>query len=371
MPIIDLHEKPFSPETIAKLEIFESYFEAWLPVFIHTKYFNEIIVCDFFAGTGYDLNENEGSPIRILNNINKYKKSIIKSSTKVHIIFNEFDRSKLDELKSQVDEITSEIDIGNLLTIKYFSTDFKELFEDIQSDLIKKPNLLFIDQNGIKQVTEEVFRSLIEFNCSDFLFFISSSYFKRFSSEDCFQKYFPDLNPVDISKIAQSNIHTFVLNYYKEKIPEGNQTKIYPFTIKKEGNIYGLVFGSKHPLGVDKFLNIAWRANKINGSANFDIDGDIPDAQLNIWGESKLTKIQKFTQELKLFLKTKDRTTNKEIYDYTCEQGFTAKHATDLVRKWKNDGFLIFEGQPCINYSNCYKNNNLKIIKIASKYYGN
>ncbi|MFO7903844.1 MAG: hypothetical protein R6U98_14365, partial [Pirellulaceae bacterium] len=54
-----------------------------------------------------------------------------------------------------------------------------------------------------------------------------------------------------------------------------NKTALYPFTLKKGANIYGLVFGSKHPLGVEKFLDLAWSKNEINGEANFDIDKDV------------------------------------------------------------------------------------------------
>lgn len=65
MPIKDLHEKPFDESTIAKLEIFEDYAQAWIPTFVMQ---NTATICifDFFAGTGYDKNGVPGSPIRIL-----------------------------------------------------------------------------------------------------------------------------------------------------------------------------------------------------------------------------------------------------------------------------------------------------------------
>jgi hypothetical protein len=65
MPVKDLHEHPFDDATITKLEIFEKYVEAWLPVFIHSSHFNSANICDFFAGTGQDINGVSGSPMRI------------------------------------------------------------------------------------------------------------------------------------------------------------------------------------------------------------------------------------------------------------------------------------------------------------------
>ena len=52
MPSKDLFNQPFSEETITKLEIFEKYTEAWLPVFLYRN-FKDIFICDFFAGAVY------------------------------------------------------------------------------------------------------------------------------------------------------------------------------------------------------------------------------------------------------------------------------------------------------------------------------
>ena len=64
----NLHEKPFDDTTIAKLEIFEDYAQAWIPTFVMAGD-PEICIFDFFAGTGYDINGIPGSPIRILKKI--------------------------------------------------------------------------------------------------------------------------------------------------------------------------------------------------------------------------------------------------------------------------------------------------------------
>ncbi len=54
MPVKDLHEIPFSEETITKLEIFEDYLEAWIPTFVMSS-FENIYIYDFFTGQGYDI----------------------------------------------------------------------------------------------------------------------------------------------------------------------------------------------------------------------------------------------------------------------------------------------------------------------------
>ncbi len=58
----NLHDKPFTEETITKLEIFEDYAEAWLPTFIiqgHTLVFKAIYPTN-------NLFRNNPHPIRFL-----------------------------------------------------------------------------------------------------------------------------------------------------------------------------------------------------------------------------------------------------------------------------------------------------------------
>lgn len=89
MAVKDLHDKPFDQGTLTKLEIFERYTQAWIPVFAISKGEN-IFIVDFFAGTGYDLNGVAGSPIRIISKIFEFADLLLKYRTKVHLHFNEF-----------------------------------------------------------------------------------------------------------------------------------------------------------------------------------------------------------------------------------------------------------------------------------------
>lgn len=58
------HDEPFDADTVTKLEIFETYLEEWLPVFIQTPSRHGIHVYDFFAGPGTDSEGTPGSPLR-------------------------------------------------------------------------------------------------------------------------------------------------------------------------------------------------------------------------------------------------------------------------------------------------------------------
>ena len=55
----DLHEDPFDESTIAKLEIFEDYAQAWIPTFV-MQGIPTICIFDFFAETGKDKKDVRG-----------------------------------------------------------------------------------------------------------------------------------------------------------------------------------------------------------------------------------------------------------------------------------------------------------------------
>jgi len=61
-----LYNKPFDESTKLKLEIFGECFRAWLPVFIHDYFTEQIFIYDFFAGSGMDSEGTFGSSIILL-----------------------------------------------------------------------------------------------------------------------------------------------------------------------------------------------------------------------------------------------------------------------------------------------------------------
>ena len=131
-------------------------------------------------------------------------------------------------------------------------------------------NLLFLDQNGVKQITEPVFQTIVRLPKTDFIFFISSSMVNRFRSVQEIRSCVP-VTEDDFSRMNGTNVHRIVADSYRRWIPDRLEYYIGSFSIRKRANVYGLVFGSGHPRGIDKFLKVAW---KHGGDANFDIDQD-------------------------------------------------------------------------------------------------
>ncbi|MCL2000564.1 MAG: three-Cys-motif partner protein TcmP, partial [Planctomycetes bacterium] len=187
----DINRESYDEATLTKLEIFERYLEMWLPVFIQTPFAKSIAIWDFFAGSGQDSEGVPGSPLRIIRQIISFKDQILKNNKSISVVLNENATGKFTELAELVENRRNEWNHAGLVKVECRNEDFRTLFRDRHDDLKHQPNLIFIDQYGIKHVSGEVFKTLIGLPKTDFLFFISSSYMKRFAGTPEFKAIFP------------------------------------------------------------------------------------------------------------------------------------------------------------------------------------
>lgn len=269
----DLHDRPFDDSTIAKLEIFEDYAQAWIPTFVMQGK-PTICIFDFFAGTGRDKNGNPGSPIRLLEKIEEQKK---------------FEQLE----KACEDFMDKDKSLANKVEIKLFNEDFETLFPKLFKDIEKHPSLVYLDQNGIKYLSDKYLSELEKTQQTDFLYFVSASYFLRFGDRKEFKRHF-DFDVTEAKKQGYKHIHRSLTEQLKKKLPDNTELKLYPFSLKKGTNIHGVIFGAKHPRAVDNFLTLCRKRNDTNGEANFDIDEDADKAQLNMFEGRRLTKKEIF-----------------------------------------------------------------------------
>lgn len=201
------------------------------------------------------------------------------------------------------------------------------------------PRFMFLDQYGIKYITEDILHKISKLKTTEFIFFISSSFARRFIENEEFQKYLK-LTRQDFDENKPYHCHRVIYNYYKSLLKPEDNLCLAPFSIKKNHNVYGLIFGTHHTLGMEKFLSIAWKINKNTGDANFDIDDEkINPSQPSIFPEFNIpSKIQFFEQELRYKIDTQELKNNLEIYTYSLETGFLPKHANKVIAELKNEG---------------------------------
>lgn len=367
MPGRNIHSEPFSEETITKLEIFESYASEWLPTFIQSGA-KQLLIFDFFAGTGYDTIGVPGSTIRILEEIKKQIKTILQKGTKIHFIVNEFDRTKFKSLKDSCSAyLLNNPDIEKAgVKLEYYNKDFAILYDEIESIIGMYPSLVYLDQNGVKFTADKYFWGIAQKPTTDFIYFISSSYIKRFGSKDEFKNVL-NVSPEAINSRPGKFIHQIVLEYLRSRIPSGSNVHLYSFTIKKHSNYYGIIFGAGHIRGVDKFLKTAWSMNQINGSANFDIDDDVEKAQGVLFFDQPLTKIESFQMKLREKILSQEISTNVEAFIYTLNEGHIGNHAMEVIKTMKKEGLIAYDARsPKVNYEAAIKDNEIVHYTLVS-----
>jgi len=198
---------------------------------------------------------------------------------------------------------------------------------------------------------------------TDFLYFTSASYFWRFGDSDEFRKYVD----LDIEKLKAGEykcVHRNLVSQLQQRVPLDSSVKLYPFSLQKGANINGVIFGASHPLAVDKFLDVGWRLNNINGEANFDIDDDAAKAQGHLF-ESNLTKKESFQKVLREKVLAGEIANNKQAYDFALGEGHPARHANETLQQMKRGGEVEFESRsPLINYVQVYRKKRLESFKV-------
>ncbi len=196
---------------------------------------------------------------------------------------------------------------------------------------------------------------------TDFLYFVSASYFWRFGERPAFKVHL-DIDMALVKKNPYRFIHQSIIEQLRKKLPIGTRLRLYPFSLKKVANIHGIIFGATHPVAVDKFLHLAWKRNDHNGSANFDIDDDTGIIQGDLFMERKLTRKEAFRNDLRKKILEGNLKTNEEVLHFSQEHGVLPSLAAEEIKKMRTEKLIHFEGiSPLITSDNVHKLR--KIIK--------
>jgi three-Cys-motif partner protein len=335
----DFHNKPFDEGTITKLQIFELYAREWLPVFLAPArpIKREVHVFDFFSGPGTDARGEFGSPLRLLRELAAFQHFAGWTKVRVHAHFFDASSSKISQLRRNIDQsglcpVSVSLDVQAL----EFHGALARHGATLASTQAAK--LLFIDQCGVDQVTPEVFRRLVTSPTCDFLFFLSSSTLHRFRD-----------HPAIKQKITRPDdyyqVHRAALEYYRGLLPDPAAFYLAPFSIKKGANIYGVIFGSAHPLGLDKFLQVAWKKDEINGEADFDIGRKNmrPGELLLPLDDFRPTKVKAFERDLEQQLRAGHLRDEADITRLCFDHGVKRQHAEPVLKKLKKEGVIALD----------------------------
>lgn len=335
----DFHDRPFDEGTLTKLQIFELYAREWFPVFLAPEkpWRNTIHVFDLFAGPGTDCQNVHGSPLRLLRKLQEYQGTQGWGKVHIHVHFYDEDPDKIAQLKQNIASHKLQLPSVNF---DIQPLRFEDAFRASESTLAdsQAAKLVLIDQTGVAHVTAEVFRKLVNSPTCDFLFFLSSSILNRFRDH-------PAIKLKIVRPDDYFHVHRAALEYYRSLLPPDKEYYLAPFSIKKGANIYGLIFGSAHPLGIDKFLEVAWSKDEFSGEADFPIDRENirPEQLLLPMTEVQASKITAFESELENLLRGGHLSSEVDVMRVCFENGVKRQHARPVLLKLKKEGVIDVE----------------------------
>jgi three-Cys-motif partner protein len=336
MAASDFHDQPFDEGTRTKLRVFELYAQEWFPVFLCKRYawLESVHVFDFFSGPGKDGAGRFGSPLIMLEQLKEFRSLPSYSGVHVGVHFYDGSARKISQLKTNIDREGLQLD-GVSLDIRQL--EFEDAFKQSTSILSdsKAAKLVLIDQFGVDHVTAEVFKTLARSPVCDFLFFLSSSTLHRFRDH-------PHIKQKIERPDDYFHVHRAALEYYRNLLAAPDQYFLAPFSIKKGSNIYGLIFGSAHPLGIDKFLQVAWKNDAISGEADFDIDRDnIKRGEMLLpFDVMRPSKVAAFEGELENLLRSGKIKDESDVVKVCFQFGVKRQHAEPVLIKLKREGII-------------------------------
>lgn len=345
----NFHNSKFDKGTQSKLEVFKEYFKESFPVFLFSPFFDEIFIYDFFAGQGVNAEGEYGTAFNILNEIMPYCNDIRRSKKKVYLILN--DKKESGILKSNVLDFLStcksncagECVFSEDKNLIVKSEDFESYFPRIYPAMLsrkKAAKILFLDPFKFV-IDSELFTKLISIPSADFICFMPSFFLRRFPHEPAFNKYI-DTSKIDFELSKPAHCHRVIADYFKTLVPADKEYFMGCFSIKKDAGYNGLLFGSNHTFGAEKFQKVCWKIDEITGEADYNIDRElIYDNQGVLFDDVKIPlKIKQFYSNFEKKICSGEIKTDVEAYKFALENRCLVRHAADKLKQMMKDEII-------------------------------
>lgn len=374
----NIHKTIFSEQTKLKLGIFRECFREWFPVFLHNPHISNIFIYDLFAGSGTDLEGNYGSPLILLEEARGenglHCKYLLKENKKVVFAYNEYQKRKVKTLGQNIQTFFSDCKANcteescpyeDNYHIK--QSDFHELFQSttLLNNLAnnKYGKFLLLDQYGFKHVDDKVFIRLTNSPKTDFIFFISSSTIRRFQESDVISKYLKD-HKITFDAALPKECHRVIAKYFKSLIPKEKEYYIHHFTIQNQSNYYGLIFGSNHSFGMEKFLKVCWKYDVFAGESNCNINNDFQKGEL-FYNPQETNKKEKVKNLIHSFILSGRINNNKDGMRFALYNGCLPNIFVEVVEHLRDTKRInIVEGKFNKQVTGIHKIDEYKIIAL-------
>jgi three-Cys-motif partner protein len=257
---------PIEPHTRAKHVILENYLKAWFPILF--KWEDKIIYLDGFAGPGLYAGGEIGSPVIALKTALEHKLS--ERFKEIIFFFIEKDKKRAEVLSSVLKEKFPNLPKNIKYVIK--SSEFAPTLEQVLDELEQRgaklaPTFAFLDPFGFSGFPMKLIGRMMRYDKCEVLITFMVGFVRRFLDE-WREPALNELYATDEWKKAcdmkEEERVNFLLKLYENQLKTVGGAK-YVRSFEMIGPhhqvIYYLVFGTKHPKGLEVMKEAMWRVD--------------------------------------------------------------------------------------------------------------
>jgi len=319
----------FDEVTRFKLDIYSEYLKVWLHVPLSGRmHVEEAAIHDLSCGPDMMADRGEGSPLRTVDAI-RINKEVIRDhpNVAVRLVFNDRSRENLEVLRTRLGHHVSGDDGAHLANIEYYAKPVADVLEELlpRLQVRETANLLFLDQFDTSELDDTRLRNIHALKKTDVLFFLEPNWFQRFTETPEADKW--GVSKSDLDAVDYNHIHRFMAAYFRSLV--GGECFVAPFSLRCGADVHGLILASHDPLGLEKFLKVAWKLDPYECPANFDLYDEVMSPQQLALLDAR--KVACFQKALLKSLEAGKFQSDRDIYLYVLQRGFLARHAADTV----------------------------------------
>lgn len=327
------------PHSEAKVKLYVKYLAVYLNIIERVEYIEKIFLFDLFAGEGIYDDGKKGSSIQCVETIKRHYFSNGNKTKDIMLILNDIGISKIEKGKKKIDRVKEFIEkefVPTNVKIKYYSIDYNDIVKHLIRHLNHIGNsqraLVFIDPWGYKDIHPEEIKLILMNGKTELLLFMPIYFMYRFANKavtegfeggESLERFFQELFENNIPNTK--NVYSFILDI-KNRFQKYLQMKyIDTFFIERDVNsVFCLFFFTNNKVGYKKMVQTKWNIDREKGKG-FKINdtGDL-------FSESESTGFQ---ANLTDYIVSSAGKTNIEINEYTYENGFLPRHASNIIKK--------------------------------------
>jgi hypothetical protein len=149
-------------------------------------------------------------------------------------------------------------------------------------------------------------------------------------------------------------------------IPKDKEYYLHNFTIQKGANYWGLIFGTNHTLGMEKFLKVCWEKDMLAGESNFNIDKDYQQDSL-FFEAGKSSKLDRVKREICEKILSGEITDNERGLKYALRNRCLPKIFVDVTKELVDKRLIVCTPKFYKESVNIHRLKNPYQIKVLQK----